>query len=116
MYSKEEVDKIYKQTRLPSSYLIEGEHPEQALLRVMRDQLGIEEFSASAPLVMSYNSPSDWYPGKSHWDLVFLYAVKTSASPKRSPWWHELAFLSKREFRRKDLGWNEDMMKDLGLV
>jgi hypothetical protein len=116
MYSNKELKEVYRQTRLPSSYLLEGEHPDLALLRVMRDQLGIEKFSAPAPQIMSYNSPSDWYPGNLHWDLVFAYRVKTSASPRKFPWWQELAFLGRQELRKKNFGWNEDMMKDLGLV
>jgi hypothetical protein len=116
MYSKEELNEIYKQTRLPSSYLFEGEHPDQALRRVMLDQLGIEKFSVSASQIMSYYSPSDWYPRNFHWDLIFVYEVGTSVSPRRLPWWRELVFLDRQELRKRDLGWNEDMMKDLKLV
>ncbi len=116
VYPKEELDEIYKQTRLPSAYVLEGEHPDQALGRVMREQLGIRQFSKSTLRVMSYNSPSDWYPGNFHWDLVFVYRVRTSESPKKPPWWRELAFLERRELRKRDLGWNEDMMKDLRLT
>ncbi len=82
----------------------------------MRDELGIEKFSASTPQIMSYNSPSDWYPGNFHWDLVFVYGVRTSASPKKLSWWRELAFLGRQDLHKRDLGWNEDMMEDLGLV
>jgi len=116
MYSKEEFDEVYNQTRLPSTYLFEAEHPEKALGRVMRNQLGIRKYSVSAPQIMSYNSPSDWYPGNFHWDLAFVYRVRTSASPKKLPWWQELAFLDKREMRKRDFGWNNDFVKDLGLV
>ncbi len=116
MYSDEELDKIYGQTRLPSSYVYEGEHPDQALRRVMRDELRIERFSAPTDRIISYNSPSDWYPGNFHWDLVFVYNVRTSASPGKLPWWRELVFLGRNELQKRDLGWNQDMMKDLGLV
>lgn len=116
IYNEAELNEIYKQTRLPSSYLFEGEHPDQALRRVMRDQLEIERFSVKEPTVMSYTSPSDWYPGNFHWDLVFVYNVKTSASPKNLPWWRELVFLDKNDLRKRDFGWNEDMMKDIGFA
>jgi len=118
MYSREELDEIYKETRLPSSYLFEGEHPDQALRRAMLDELGIKSFSASTPKIMSYTSPSDWYPGNSHWDLAFVYRVRTSESPdkKRLPWWRELDFLPAHELKQRNFGWNEDMMKDLGLI
>ncbi|MDA4122887.1 MAG: hypothetical protein OK456_06895 [Thaumarchaeota archaeon] len=115
-YSKEELAEVYSKTRLPSAYLLEGEHPKDSLSRVMRDQLGMERYSASSPRVVSYTSPSDWYPGNSHWDLAFLYEVKTSEAPKKLPWWQDLSFLGKAELRRRDFGWNQDMMKDLGYV
>jgi len=117
IYPKEELNKVYdKQSRLPSCYLLEGEHPDHALDRVMREQLGINQFSHSGPQVMSYNSISDWYPGESHWDLVFVYAVEKARPRKmKLPWWKELVFLDRRDLRERDFGWNEDLMKDLDL-
>ncbi|MDV3244791.1 MAG: hypothetical protein LYZ66_06435 [Nitrososphaerales archaeon] len=116
VYPKDELAEVYRQTRLPATYIFESEHPDEALQRVMRGQLGIRRFSASAPKVMSYNSPSDWYPRNLHWDLAFVYSVKTSEPLKGLPWWRELGFLDRQELRERDLGWNADFMRDLGLV
>jgi len=120
-YSEKDLAEAYKTWRLPSSYLREGEHPEEAVRRIMEDQLGIGDYSLSrrrGPRVFSYNSISDWYPGNNHWDLAFVYdvkargkALKEGQTPK---WWQELEFVKKKkDFLIKDYGWNDDFMRDL---
>ncbi|MDA4131197.1 MAG: hypothetical protein OK457_10540 [Thaumarchaeota archaeon] len=123
-YDENELAEVYRQWRLPSTYLLEGEHPEDAIRRIMKDQLEMKDFSLSrkGPRVFSYNTPSQWYPGNNHWDLALVYDVKVKSksqtSPKNIPkWWSELYFVKKKkEFRDKDYGWNDDIMRDLGLV
>ncbi len=116
MYSKEEREEQYRKKRLPSTYLWEGEHPDDALRRVMLNQLGIGKFAASSPKVFSYLAPSDWYPGNHHWDLVFVYWVRTTESPKRSPWWREVGFVETKKLREEEFGWNGDLMRDLKIL
>ncbi len=123
-YDEKELAETYNQWRLPSTYLLEGENPGDALRRVMKDQLEITDYTLSkkGPLVFSYTTPSDWYPGYTHWDLALVYDVKvkskTQPSVKSLPkWWQELYFVKKKkEFRDKDYGWNDDLMRDLGLL
>jgi ADP-ribose pyrophosphatase YjhB (NUDIX family) len=115
LYSKKkENSEIFEQWRVPSGYLMEGEHPEAALARVMREQLGIEKYAvASGPRILSYYSPSDWYPGQSHWDLAFVYRVKIENSQPLKQWWSELEFSKIEKLKEKDYGWNADFMDDL---
>jgi hypothetical protein len=116
MYSKHELDESVQKWRLPSSYLRLGEHPIEALRRVMVDQLQIDSFTSSPnPKILSYYSPSDWYPSKYHWDLVFVYSVRTSQRLVKPPWWRELSFVDKSGLVGKDFGWNADLMRDLKL-
>jgi hypothetical protein len=118
-YSEKELQEAYRQWRLPSTYLREGEHPEQAIKRIMEDQVGIGDYSLSkkGPRVFSYTSPSDWYPGNNHWDLAFVYDVKVRKGSKDlqlPKWWQELSFLKKKkDLLTKDFGWNADFMRDL---
>jgi ADP-ribose pyrophosphatase YjhB (NUDIX family) len=63
-YSKEDYGDVFRQWRLPSGYLREGEHPDVCVRRVIRDQVGVEKFDLSPARVFSYSTPSDWYPGK----------------------------------------------------
>jgi hypothetical protein len=116
IYSKEDLDAEFKRWRLPAGYLLEGEHPDQALGRVMKDQLRVDGFKATSSRVLSYAAPSDWYPGNVHWDLVFVYDVGIRGPIKKLPWWRELKFRGRTELRDADFGWNDDFMRDLGLV
>ena len=119
-YSEKELAEAYSQWRLPSSYLREGEHPEEAIRRIMEDQIGIGNYALTkkGPKIFSYKSASDWYPGNSHWDLAFVYDVKVRGKrfgddqiPK---WWKQLEFVKKKkDFLSKNYGWNDDFMKDL---
>jgi hypothetical protein len=118
-YSEKELQEAYHQWRLPSTYLREGEHPEEALRRIMEDQVGIGSYSLSkkGPRVFSYTAPSDWYPGNSHWDLALVYDVRVRKAAKDlqvPKWWEQLEFVKKKkDFLSKDYGWNEDLMRDL---
>jgi len=122
-YPEKELAESYRQWRLPSSYLMEGENPDDAIRRILKDQLEIDDFSLSkkGPKIFSYNSPSEWYPGNSHWDLALVYDVKVKSKDKPvkniPKWWQELYFVKKKkDFRDKDYGWNNDFMRDLGLI
>jgi hypothetical protein len=97
--------------RLPSAYLIEGEHPEDALKRVVQGQLGVRAFQHSNPRVLSYSEPSSWYPGNRHWDLAFAYEVTASQEPRKRPHWKELLFLDVKELRERNFGWNDDFVR-----
>lgn len=115
-YTEKELADAYQQWRLPSTYLREGEDPEDGLRRVMEDQLLIGDYSSKGPRIFSYTSPSDWYPGNNHWDLAIVYDVKIrNKSLKDTPkWWQELDFVKKKkDLLMKDYGWNDDFMHDL---
>jgi ADP-ribose pyrophosphatase YjhB (NUDIX family) len=119
LYSKtKENSEIFEQWRPPSCYLREGEHPEDALARVMRDELGAKEYQFEPnPKIVSYYSPSDWYPGQSHWDLAFVYRIKVGEGFQPSmKWWRQLEFCKLENLKEKDFGWNIDLMHDLQLT
>lgn len=116
MYSEEERIEQMSKTRIPSGYLCEGERPDDAIRRIVRDQINAKRFSVSGPKVFSYNSKSDWYPGNYHWDLVFVYEVVIEEPIKKARWWRSLEFLGQEELRKKDFGWNADLMQDLRLL
>ena len=125
-YSEEEMSAIYQEWRLPSSYLLEGEHPLKAIRRIMTGQLGIRNFKITdSPSVFSYVSPSSWYEGNNHWDFAVVYPVTIRSAGKNGlienqvsrGLWRELRFIkSKKELRTKDFGWNADLIKDLKLI
>ena len=108
-----ELDEESSASRLPSSYIYVGEHPDDALRRMLRGQLGITKFAFPNPRVFSYLEPSQWYPGNKHWDVAFAYEVTTSQNPRRLPHWKELGFLEFQEIRKRNFGWNNDFVRDV---
>ncbi|MGH9917895.1 MAG: hypothetical protein ACRD6W_03335 [Nitrososphaerales archaeon] len=108
-----DLDKEWALWRLPSAYLFEGEHPDDALGRVMRGQLAVDTFAYSGPRVYSYAEPSEWYPGKKHWDLAFAYEVLMNQVPRKHPLWKELLFLDASEVQTRDFGWNDDFVREV---
>lgn len=106
---------------LPSCYMKSGESPRKALARIMNEQLGIKKFKIlpEQPRIVSYYSPSSWYPGNRHWDLAFIYTtVITKGVPEniRQRYWRDLRFVRKgKDIKTKNFGWNSDLMSDLRL-
>lgn len=115
-YAKKELDDVFRQWRLPSGYLREGEPPDECARRVVGDQLGVKKFKLSTPRVYSYAFPSDWYPGHKHWDIVFAYDVVLGEGLVDLNWWRDLRFVKSTDLQGLDFGWNEDLMVDLGIV
>jgi len=116
VYPKDELKEALKGRMLPSTYLWEGEDPEAALRRIMIDQLQMRKYTASGPRILSYFSPSDWYPGNRHWDIPIVYSVRTSQPVPSLPWWRELRYMTKSRLRASQFGWNADFVKDLGIA
>lgn len=115
-YGKAELAEFSENLQVPCTYLFEGEHPDDALKRVMRDQLGARDFEAAKPVVFSYTAPSDRYPGNRHWDLGFVYKVRSDLPRTPSAHWRELRWRDARELRSDDFGWNGDLLVDLGVL
>jgi ADP-ribose pyrophosphatase YjhB (NUDIX family) len=116
IYPKEDYEAVWRTPRLPSCYLREGEHPEAALQRVLREQVGARQVEVKGLDVSSWLAPSDWYPGHSHWDLCFAYEVRAQPPAKPKAWWSELAWKDPKALKAKDFGWNADLMQALGLA
>ena len=109
--------KAYSETlQVPCTYLREGEHPEDALDRVLRAQVCATDYEERALDVGSYTHPSTWYPKNRHWDLVFTYEVDATLPARARPWWSELGWFDASKLRAADFGWNGDLMRDLGIV
>jgi hypothetical protein len=115
-YSPKELEEACREKRLPSTYLLEREHPEDALRRIMRDQVRMPDYTQTGPRIFSYSAPSDWYPGHDHWDLAFVYDVRCRGPLVLAPWWKELSFVDRGEIDPADFGWNSDFVKDLGVA
>lgn len=104
VYSKSDLADEFRLWRLPASYLLEGEHPDEAAGRVLRDQLGFPARPLHHPDVYTFHDPSTWFPGKKHYDLCFVYDVR-GLSPSEVPaWWQRLEFVDPKTLRKEELG------------
>jgi ADP-ribose pyrophosphatase YjhB (NUDIX family) len=104
--------------RLPAAYLKEGEAPEDAARRVVEGQLGAKPSRMQGPRVRSFASESRRFPGKTHWDLCFVFEVEAQPAPLRAlPWLAELRWAKPGELAGDDFGSAiGDLVADLGLA
>lgn len=112
-YDPEERAAEWRTWRFPAAYLYEGEHPDDTLRRVAEDQLGLNEYEAGPGRVYSFYDPSDWFPGRLHYDLCFVYEVEASPPTSPPPWFAELRFAEPSALKRGDFG---SAMGDLAVV
>ncbi len=97
IYSEDGVRNELEKWRFPSSYIMEGEHPDSTLERILKDQLGIERYSAGATSLLNFYEPSRRYPGQHHWDYCFVYHVQSEEMPPSSPWLAEARYFPAHE-------------------
>jgi ADP-ribose pyrophosphatase YjhB (NUDIX family) len=103
-YDSEERQKEFRSWRFPATYLYEGEHPDEAARRVMEDQLGLSEYTMGHATVHAFYDPSDWFPGKRHYDLCFVYEVEATPPSQVPDWFSRLEFVDTSALRRADFG------------
>lgn len=104
LYEEERLETEFSKWRFPSSYVNEGEHPDDTLARILRGQLGIKDYEVKAWRLVNFYTPSRRYPGKMHWDYCFLYDVKTEQTPSKKPWLEKLEFVARSELKEDDFG------------
>ncbi len=104
VYTKESLEDEHRSWRLPAAYLYEGEGPDEAAYRVLRDQLRIRGVELGRPLCKAFYDPSSWFPGKRHYDLCFVYEVRAKPPKAVPPWWERLEFVDVGFLRKQDLG------------
>ncbi|MFQ5838346.1 MAG: NUDIX hydrolase [Thermoplasmata archaeon] len=103
-YDPEEREVEFHSWRFPAAYLYEGEHPDEALRRVVEDQLGLKEYQAGPASIHAFYDPSDWFPGKLHYDLCFVYEVRGTLPTVLPPWFAGLEFVDASSLKAKDFG------------
>jgi ADP-ribose pyrophosphatase YjhB (NUDIX family) len=104
VYSKSDLAAEFRLWRLPATYLLEGEHPDAAADRVLRDQLTLPARPLHHPDVYTFHDPSTWFPGKRHYDLCFVYEIRGPAPSEMPPWWQRLEFVDPMTLKKAELG------------
>lgn len=93
VYEEEDRAAEFRSWRFPAAYLYEGEHPRAALDRVLRDQLQVDTYEVHPGEIFAFYDPSDWFPGKRHYDLCFVYEVRAEPPSRPPEWFQELQFV-----------------------
>jgi hypothetical protein len=116
-YPPRERDREIRLWRFPAAFLYEGESPGDCLERVMKDMLGVPEWSVTDHEDRAFYDPSDWYPGHRHYDLCFVYRVTLPKEPMRPAWFSRLEFVDPTTVGAEDFGSSQgDLARALNLV
>ena len=115
--SPEDLAEEFRLWRFPAAYLYEGEGPDDTLARIMRDMLGMRRWSVARQKDFGFRDPSDWYPGRMHCDLCFVYDVKVAKAPAIPAWFSRLELVDIRKLKTNEFGSEQgDLARKLGLV
>jgi ADP-ribose pyrophosphatase YjhB (NUDIX family) len=104
LYDSEMLAAEFDRWRFPSSYIREGEHPNETLRRIMEDQLDRKDYSIVSSNLHSFWSPSRRYPGRMHWDYCFVYRVTSPALPRVHPWLSAARFVDTHSLNADSFG------------
>ncbi|MGI0090301.1 MAG: NUDIX domain-containing protein [Nitrososphaerales archaeon] len=104
LYDTESLSNEFRSWRFPSSYVREGESPEDTLTRLVKEQLGISSLEVMTSRLLNFYGPSRMYPDKMHWDYCFVYDVKVNETPTLKPWYSALEYADLRTLDAKDFG------------
>lgn len=104
LYDSDSLANEYRSWRFPSSYIREGESPEDTLSRLMGDQLGVASFEVVSSRLLNFYEPSRRYPERMHWDYCFVYDLKVDEHPVLKPWYSSLEFMDLKTLEPTDFG------------
>lgn len=94
---------------LPSSHLILGEPPQDAALRILKEQLGLEGQHVEGPRVFSEISGS-----LNHWDLEFIFLGERNNAPVHGAW-DEMEFVDLTKVKKVEIARShEDVLAHVG--
>jgi ADP-ribose pyrophosphatase YjhB (NUDIX family) len=103
---------------LPATHLKMWESPNRGAVRIAREWAGLKG-TPHFLMVQSHLRPSRVKKGsgEKHWDICFVYEMKTKELPRLKPWWAEMRFVKLKEIRQMDLGrGHKDILREAGFV
>ncbi len=102
---------------LPSSHLIIRESPQDAAVRIAKEQLGLENLRLGQPLVVSEVSTPKRFPDlPKHWDVEFIFlGTLEKGWVSNSCAWKDLRFINPSTTKRSELARShEDILESAG--
>jgi ADP-ribose pyrophosphatase YjhB (NUDIX family) len=100
---------------LPSCHLLYFESPRDAAIRVLREQLGLENLTLEGPSIFSEKYRPRRHPERGeHWDLEFVFRgeVPTRRTPAPAAW-KELRFIDPSKTARSEFTRSHDEVLEL---
>lgn len=114
---KDGASRVSERWMLPSSHLVLFENPKAAAVRVLKEQLGLDDEGIQGPQVFSevYDAPK--YDIKNHWDMEFVFTKQIkNIEQMKHPAWNELKFLDVRNLQDKEFARNhQDILAEIDL-
>jgi hypothetical protein len=103
---------------IPATHLLMEEAPDHAARRIANHWAGVGGVPKFV-MVQSHIRPSKQWKseletrvGRSHWDICFIYELRTKTDPKPRPWWSETRFFSPSKIRKITLSrGHKDILK-----
>lgn len=93
-YEGDRYERLFEGWRFPATYLQTGEHPQAAVERVARDQLGLEALDIGPPTIVSSAKASRRSPHARHWDLLFVHRARGPERVEAPEHWAQLSYRS----------------------
>jgi ADP-ribose pyrophosphatase YjhB (NUDIX family) len=104
---------------LPATHLLMEEPPDIAARRIAHQWAGL----TGTPRFLEFQSHTrpalfeSRKRGAKHWDLCFIYELKTHNLPRIKPWWSEMKFATPYEIRRMKMGrGHKDILREAGFI
>ena len=79
---------------VPSGFLHFGESPLDSAKRLLRDMLQAKSESVELSTVVSFVTPSRYYPNYHHWHVCFIYDVQDLRLKGKPDWFDKLEYVS----------------------
>jgi ADP-ribose pyrophosphatase YjhB (NUDIX family) len=110
---------------MPATHLLMEEAPDRAARRIANQWAGVSglpkfimvQSHLRAPRRRTRQPQSKARTGSNHWDICFVYELRTKAAPKPKSWWSETRFCTPLEIRGMTLGrGHKDILKAAGYL
>ena len=108
---------------VPATHLLMEETPDHAARRIANQWAGVKGTPKFVTLQSHLRASKGrrtqpkWRTGSNHWDICFIYELKTRTLPKPKPWWAESRFFSRSEIRGTRFGrGHKDVLKAAGYI
>ncbi|PSN99834.1 hypothetical protein B9Q05_11280 [Candidatus Marsarchaeota G2 archaeon ECH_B_1] len=114
--NRERLLRIADKWMLPASHFIVYESPNDAVKRVLKEQLSMQNLELKGPFVYSEVYDIERANIKNHWDLEFVYTGELEKLPPQNPAWKELGFVDVNALNDKEFARNhQDILANLGI-